>query len=502
MRNATKTVHAKLSLALLGLLGLVGVMCAVLTLSSTGTYIREVNQNLNRALASDLAKHLQSKNLLRPGAIKRGSTRAEIKQSMVLNPDIEIYVLESNGRILDYSGATGAVKNQSVSLAPLQRFLNGARMPVYGDDPRHPDRQKVFSAAPIPVPTIRANRDQIRGYIYIVLGGQQYDDAAGALTRSYVWRWSLSVLAGVLGLALLTGVLCFRFLTRPLRRLTRRMEEFGARTFEGEMPASGGDEIERLEGMFARMSERIEGQIAVLRQSDAYRREVVSNVSHDLRTPLAALQGYLETLQMKEDALSEAQKRDYLATAIRQSQRLSRLITELFDLARLESGALEMEMEEFSLAELVQDVTQGFELAAQQKGVRLETTLGEARPFVRGDIGLVERALANLLDNAIRHTPWGGRVSVALLPEDDRARVRVVDTGNGIAPDELLHIFDRYYRAPRVAGQEPTGSAGLGLAITRRIVELHGGTIEAHSEVGEGATFTFSLPVAVRSLNG
>lgn len=178
------------------------------------------------------------------------------------------------------------------------------------------------------------------------------------------------------------------------------------------------------------------------------------------------------------------------------------MITELFDLARLESGALETQMEEFSLAELVQDVTQQFRLTAQNKGVRLETELGAMRPFVRGDLGLIERAMENLIDNAIRHTPGGGRVTVALMPNDDLARVRVSDTGGGITPDELPHIFDRYYRAPRPAGQEPAGGAGLGLAITRRIAELHGGTINVQSEPGEGATFTFSLPVALRSLNG
>jgi two-component system OmpR family sensor kinase len=505
MTRVLKTVHGKLSLALLGLLLLVGILCAGLTLLTTRTYIREVNQSLNRSLASQLARHLLSKNLLRQNPQNRRLTRAEIGLSMVLNPDIEIYTLDTQGRILDFSGATGAtgaVQMKKVSLAPLQRLL-GARgtLPILGDDPRHPDQQKVFSVARIPTPP-DAKPDQIRGYIYIILGGQQYDDAAGALNRSYIARWSLSVLAGVLGAAAMTGALFFRFLTRRLRRLTRTMDEFGARTLEDAATPSAtpkGDEIAHLELMFSRMAGRIEAQITALQQSDSYRREVVSNVSHDLRTPLAALQGYLETLQMKEDTLSQQQKRDYLATATRQAQRLSRLISELFDLARLESGALELRLEEFSLAELVQDVTQQFQLAALQKGVQLDTDLGEVRPFVRGDIGLIERALGNLLDNALRHTPSGGRVSVALMPEPARATVRVADTGSGIAPDQLPHVFERHYRAPRAPGQEPTSGAGLGLAITQRIVELHGGTIEAQSAPNEGAAFTFSLPVASRS---
>ena len=503
MTKVFQTVHGKLSLALLALLLLVGAFYAGLTIYTTRTYIREVNQHLNRALASQLADHLIRKNLLRDDARAAPAMRAEIKQSMVLNPDIEIYILDPKGRILDFSTAPGAVRLKRVSLDPVRRFLAAAGpLPIYGDDPRNPGEGKIFSAQQIPRPTASQSRNRLQGYIYIVLGGQQYDRSAGTLGRSYILRWSLIVLAGVLGLALVAGALFFRVLTRRLRRLSQKMEEFGARGFEGEPPAPQGDEIERLERMFARMSERIEAQIAVLQDSDSYRREVISNVSHDLRTPLAAIQGYLETLQMKEDTLSDAERRQYLATATRQAQRLNRLVSELFELARLESGALEMQIEEFSLAELVQDVTQGFQLAAQEKAVLLETDLGEARPFVRGDIGLIERAMENLIGNALRHTPSGGRVGVVLMSEVNRALVRIADTGGGIAPDELPHIFERYYRAPRVAGQEPTGSAGLGLAITRRIVELHGGAIQAQSAPGEGATFTLDLPVAPRPLKG
>ncbi|RYG86095.1 MAG: two-component sensor histidine kinase, partial [Alphaproteobacteria bacterium] len=254
---------------------------------------------------------------------------------------------------------------------------------------------------------------------------------------------------------------------------------------------------ERLERMFRQMSERIEAQITKLHQSDIYRREAISNVSHDLRTPLAALQGYLETLLMKEEVLSPEERREYLSTATRHSQRLGNMVTELFQLARLESGTLELRLEHFSLAELVQDVTMQFELAAQKKGVQLETDLDHERPFILGDIGLIERAMENLIDNALRHTSEGGRVTVALMPGTERATVRIADSGCGIGAEELPHVFDRYYRAPREAGQEPSSGAGLGLAITRRIMELHGGTIEAHSAPGEGATFTFSLPIAL-----
>ncbi|MBW3635817.1 MAG: HAMP domain-containing histidine kinase [Armatimonadetes bacterium] len=501
MTKMLKTVHGKLSLVLLALLFLLGALTAGLTLYTTPMYLREVNQRLNRDLASELAQHLIAKNLLRDDPRVQKARRAEIKQNMVLNPHIEIYILDPQGRILDYYAVPGVVRLRGVSLDPVQRFIGrGGHLPIFGDDPRHPGQQKIFSAARIPSATGSRARDHLQGYIYIILSGQQYDATAGTLNHSYILRWSLSALAGVLGLAALAGALSFGFLTRRLRRLTRNMEEFGTRHLDGGALAvsekSNSDEIDRLERIFGQMSERIAAQLTTLQQADVYRREAVSNVSHDLRTPLAALQGYLETMQMKEGQLSPAEQREYLATATRHAQRLGRLVSELFDQARLESGVMELRLEEFSLAELVQDVTQQFELAAQKKGVQLEIDLGQERPVVHADIGLIERAMENLIDNALRHTPAGGRVMVALRAGEARAMVRVTDTGSGIAPEELPHIFDRYYRAPREAEPEASDGVGLGLDITRRIVELHGGGIEAHSIRGEGATFTFSLPVA------
>lgn len=500
-----KTLLSKWSLALLTLLCLVGVGLLPGFLWTTRGYNAEVSQHLNHDLAAHLASHLADKELLRAdfssNAALQAQAKAEIKHLMVLNPDIEIYCLDEAGRILSYSSAPGTVRRTRVSLDPVRRFLAGSGpLPIPGDDPRSTEGQKVFSAALIPQKSGSPRR--LSGFIYIILAGEEHDTVAGTLGRSYILRLGAEGLAGALLLVFGAGTLLAFGLTRRLRTLSREVDLFGEgsdlalRAPNPARPPRTGDEVGRLESGFVSMAARIRAQVEHLEQADVYRREAVSNVSHDLRTPLAALQGYLETLQMKEGTLSEQERRDYIATATRHAQRLGKLVSELFDLARLESGAAQMHLEAFSLAELVQDVTQQFELRAQQGGVQLDFELGETRPFVRGDIALLERAMENLIDNALRHTPPGGRVWVALMPGEARAQVRVSDTGEGIAPDELPRIFDRYYRAPREASQSSSG-AGLGLAITRRIVELHGGTIEAQSAPGQGATFTFSLPLAV-----
>jgi two-component system OmpR family sensor kinase len=508
-----RTLHGKLSIALLTLLIVVGLFHVAVASYTTRTYTDEVNQNLNRALASDLAHHLVSLNLLRSAPQVRRKTKAEIKQNMVLNPDIEIYILGADGAIIDYSGTPGSVRLKRVSLDPVRRFLAAQRpLPIVGDDPRRPGRQKIFSAARIPLDTTGKAPDRLKGYIYIILGGEKYDAIAAQQGRSRILRLGIWSIAGSLSLVAFAGVLLFGFLTRRLSALTQQMEVFQQESvMEGaSAPASstrlttrhGGDEIERMRSVFVQMSERILAQKAQREDIEARRRESVTNVSHDLRTPLAALQGYLETLLIKEGKLSADEQRDYHLTALKHAERLGKLVAELFELSKLDSHEMEPAWENFSLAELAQDVMQQFTLTAQNKDVRLETHCSPDLPFVRADIGLVERALENLIENALHYTPPGGSITLSLSLQNKRIQVEVADTGQGIAPEHLPYIFDRTYRVPvevanvEVANEEAPHGAGLGLAITQRIVELHGGAITVRSTLGAGSAFSFSLPLA------
>ena len=292
------------------------------------------------------------------------------------------------------------------------------------------------------------------------------------------------------------GVLLFRVFTRRLHRLQGEIAAFQtqfAAPLEAATPSRPArDEIEKLGQNFAVLMGVVSAHVAARERSDATRRELMSNISHDLRTPLAALQGYLETLQMKDATLSPAERQQYLGTAMRRVARLNALIGSLFELAKLDAGEAEPQLEPFSLAELVQDEIQQFALAAQRKGVNLQTQLPPNLPLVLGDIGLIERALENLLDNALRHTPAGGTACVFAdaCQEAKRqcVRVEVRDSGEGIAPEDLPHIFERNFRV--VKGGE---GAGLGLAITKRILELHGGQVEVQSAPGAGAAFFVSF---------
>jgi signal transduction histidine kinase len=488
-----RSLYGKLVAVLLGLVVFIGTIGLLFAVSTERRYQQEANQRLNRTLAANL---VAGDVLLVDGEINEQGLEHVFHSLMVVNPSIEVYLLTLEGHIMAYSAPSGRVKRERVSVEPIKAFLAGEPLPIEGDDPRSEDRTKVFSVSPIMV------GDRYEGYLYVVLASEEHDSVFQVLRSSQIARLGLGVLGGSLVVALIAGVVLFNLMTRRLRRLADSMETFRDSDFSQPLPDelrfddAAQDEIGVLGETFHRMEERILYQIQRLRQTDELRRELIANVSHDLRTPLASIGGYLETLSLKDDTLSAEDRRRYLEIATRQSERLGRLVEELFELARLESKEMQVLAEPFPIAELVQDVVQEFQLKAGEAEVELELLLPDDAPLVAADIGLIQRALQNLIANAITHTEAGGRVAIVVEPVDRSVAVRVEDTGRGIPSEQLEHVFERFYQAGDPADNGPRRTGGLGLAIVKKILELHGGAVQVASTVGKGTAFWFTLPVA------
>lgn len=244
-----------------------------------------------------------------------------------------------------------------------------------------------------------------------------------------------------------------------------------------------------------REAERLRSELQT--ENISLRRDLIVNVSHDLRTPLTSLRGYVEILLMKNESLSAAERRRYLEIAARQSERLATLVDELFELAKLDFAGLRLNFEPLQLSELAYDVLRKFRLAADAKGVGLDIEVHGEVPLVRADVGLIERVFDNLIANAIKYTPEQGQIKITVAAAGERVRVEVADTGCGIPEVHVPFVFDRFYRADESRNVE-SGGAGLGLAIVKRILQLHDGEIAVESEVMAGSRFSFSLPVRGR----
>lgn len=488
-----RSLYAKLALVLLGLFVVIGTSFIIISIFTTERYEQEVNQKLNRELAELI---VAEKIILLDSRVNHDALKEIFHMLMVINPSIEIYLLDREGSILAFSAEPGRVKRSQVDLGPVKQLIaRQATLPLLGDDPRDPEGKKVFTAAPI------SPGGKLEGYLYVILGGETYDSIIHKIQGSYILRLSIRVISISLIVALAAGLGIFAFLTRRLKRLAAVMDRYknGIPPKELHLPVSRHenmhDEIDTLGVTFMQMTERINYQIEKLEQSDAMRRELVANVSHDLRTPLATMRGYMETLLLKDETLSAEERRDYLKIAISHCERLGTLITDLFELAKLEARDRVIHAEPFSLSELVQDVLQKFELTARERNIDMVTNIGQELPFAYADIAMIERVLENLLDNALRFTPDEGSISIVLTCHDnDGITVQVSDTGCGIPENELPRIFDRFYQTDR-SRKGKSSHSGLGLAVTKKILELHGSSIQVQSIHNSGTTFAFNLPV-------
>lgn len=476
---------------------------AWLQIRANAMHEKEVVQGLSRDLAESIAvdTRVMGAEGLQPDAVRR-----LFDQLMMVNPSVEVYLLDPHGVVIGHAAPAGHLKRRVVELGPIRRLLAGEALPILGDDPRSVDGRKVFSAAAL---RAGANADgPVSGYIYVVLLGEEHDRLAARVAASSVLRTTLWSMALVALLVLAAGLVALRLITRPLHRLTETMRHFDTRAEPVQLPlplvpessnppapATGRrDEIVVLETAFTQMAGRIGEQWRSLTRQDQERRELVANISHDLRTPLGSLHGYLETLLLKDDTLAAPERRRYLGIALAQSSKVGHLAQSLFELARLEHGVVEPALEDFSLSDLIQDVFQKCELNAQNRQIALTAQVPREAALVTADLGMIERVLTNLLDNALRHTPAGGGVEVALQRDGERVVVTVSDTGPGIAPQLLENLFRRPF-SPGGDGR----NGGLGLLIVQRILQLHGSAIALVAVEGKGAVFRFSLRAAALS---
>lgn len=492
-----RTLYAKLALALFLLLAAVGLLYAFISATAFRETQEAVIQRVNEELARDL---VFERNLVEEGRVNEEALQQTFDLYMTINPGIEIYLLDAAGNILSYSADPAKIRRERVSLEPVRHFLrDAAEYPILGDDPRSSGERKVFSVTPLP------SSENIEGYLYVVLRGEAYE-AAQRMTRTDTFFWlSAWAVAISLGFGLVFGLVIFRLMTRRLEYLSGLVERFEVPGGDQSLPyrpvsIQQPDELDRLGMKFDRMARRIADQVEQLREQDAQRRQLVANVSHDLRTPLTSMRGYLESLKTKGDTLSDSQREEFLRIALDQGERLSRLIDELFELAALDAREEEPQPEPFASAELIHDVARKHHPAADARGVGIEVDVDISRlpAFVVADLAMTERVLDNLIDNALAHTPRGGHVELRASADDKHLQITVADNGPGIPADEKPHLFEPFARGNE---REARGHAGIGLAIARRIMELQSGSIEVRDRDPRGAEFVVTLPL-VQLKNG
>ncbi len=300
----------------------------------------------------------------------------------------------------------------------------------------------------------------------------------------------LLIFAG--GIAVALGTFFASALAERVARLRAATQAIETGNLAARVPVGGGDEIGALARSFNQMAERLEIADRKQKELELLRRDLVAWAGHDLRTPLSSIRLLVEALAdgVVDDPPTVQQ---YLLQTKKQVGHLSSLIDDLFQVSQLDAGGIPLHAEAASISDLISDTLESFSSLAAQKGVQLDGSAAAGVDPVRMDVQQMGRVLNNLVSNALRYTPSGGQVSICAAPEPGSVQVVVRDTGSGIDPADLPHIFERFYRGEK--SRSPAGGgAGLGLAIARGIVEAHGGSLQVASAPGQGALFTISLP--------
>ena len=436
-----------------------------------------------------------------------------LRNLVLFEADTQLYLLDSSGTVMASTGEAPLPPGFKVALGPVMEAIGTTPMPyVMGDDPERMDSSAVIAARPLSRSLIRHD-PKVAGYLYLVCHKRVLPEGRLAALQSSFAQPALVLILAVVALSTLLAAWVIAAVTRPLARLTALVSGV-TRDGLDQIAATPGSEADRLpDGLlklgqsaskdeFGQLGNGIGAMLATLRTQwstlrrlDHFRREGVSNLSHDLRSPLTATAACLETLENRwAGDPARAADRQLVEVARRNTHNAARLVQSLGDLAQLDEPEFKLRRDVMDVSELLDDVALRFAERAARQGVRIES-LQSAGARASVDVELFERAVANLVDNALKFCEPGAAITLAAVMAGRDVLVTVRDTGPGISAADLPHLFDRFYQSRQnVAPATGEGGKGLGLAIVKRIVELHGGQVAIQSVPGAGTTVRLTLP--------
>ncbi len=407
-----------------------------------------------------------------------------------------VYIVDTQGRERLYSIPEHFLLSSSEEQVVQQCLLQSLKGKSCSGYFQHTDEKHVFSGFYQSQPLYDGN--QIIGAMFFAEPDFYPRGFSPGDFVTNVSRTILCVTVIAAAIVIIFSTIVARRLTRPLVALRKAAERLSMGDYTQRIaPPNTHDEIDQLAYTFNHMAERIEADVQEIRNQEQQRRDLIANVAHDIATPLTTIQGFSEALA--DEFIQEPQARKETAQLIvRETQHLQHLVREILHLSSLESGQVQFDSNTINIIELINEMLSiiGPECAAAAITVKNEIALSSL--FIRVDSDKITQVLLHLFDNARQYTPAGGTITIGSTLEAAQLTLWIRDTGIGIAPQDLPHIFDRFFRADP-ARTRSSENKGLGLSIVKAIVEAHGGTVHAESTVGQGTTISFTLPCVVSS---
>lgn len=479
--NIRHSLFWRIAGVLVLLLAALGIINILITTSSARKYYQETTQRLHSHVAEHMLIEVQP---FVDGEVNEEALGKIMHSMMAVNPNLEVYLLDPQGSILSHVVLEKEVRLGNVEMGPVLEFLNSDTPGlILGEDPRNPGENTIFSAAEVVVD------GKLEGYVYMVLASEQYASTAEALLSSYFIRTGVGTFGLIVGAAIVIGLILIYGLTSNLRIIIQTIRKFEKGDLTARIPTSRNDELAVVGRTFNQMADTLLQNMEDLKQVDRLRRELIANVSHDIRSPMAVVHGYLETLQMKNDSLTAEERNKYLEIALNSSNRLQKLVSDLFELSKLESRQVEMKKQIIAIDQHLSNTSEEFTILANHKGIQLEFDIDPSLPEVNADIDMIQRVLQNLMENALKFTPEHGKITVSAKQVNRGVEVAVLNTGTPIPQEDIPNLFNRYYKTDTTGTNK---GAGLGLAIVKKILDFHESIINVKSGKS-GTQFSFIL---------
>jgi len=467
MRKNRSSVFSRIGIFMFLVITSLGILFIIVTYNATSDYYQGSIQLLNKDVASNIARLAApfSKN-----GIDHKKADSVFNSTMIISPNTEVYFLDTAGNVKYYYAPDSLIKIRKVSVEGIEKYLNDRVHMVKNTDPRDPGTPKIFSASPV------SFENQKIGYIYVILASKEYRNVADIVFKSEIGGWATKVFFIVV---IATVFFSFFYTSRLQRRYNHViyiLDQFKEGDLNVRFNIGHKDEFFPIADAFNKMVAMLDSNFSRLKLLETERKTFLANISHDLRTPLAVARGYTETLLI-EQKITRVEQENYLEIVLNKIQQVEKLVLQLFELSKMDSVNFEPQKEPFVFSEILQELIRGVEVQAKKKKIELTCENGEDKTLINADIGMMERVLQNLLENAIKYTFDKGYIKIKLSKEDDRLIFQVKNLGNPL-PEAILDWVNN-----------PTGEdainrpkeAGLGLALVKRILRLHHFGFEAGS---------------------
>lgn len=485
MKPKKITIFRRISILFFTLITLLCLLFMAISYFLTTNFHQASTQLLNKEVAAHIAKFTSP---YEKNGINKAKADSVFKNAMVLSPSAEVYFLDTIGKVIAFHAPKSEIKLWTIPLENIKKLIaSKGAIYIKGPDPKNISEPKIFSAAEVKAKTRNL------GFIYVILTSNK--NVTDILYLSYISRLLVIAFCVIIGLSIIFSFVYLNRVQRSFNRMIDVLEKFQNGDLEARFKIKEDDELAPVTLAFNKMADMLSDNIHRLTRSVTERKDFIINISHELKTPLAIARGYTESLSIKKVSheLSRAEQEEYVQIILDKILQVDIMVNQLFELSKMDSIEFKPAKEPFVLSEIVQETVNAFQIKATQKQVILKCTQCLYHVWINADVSLMERAVQNLINNAVDNTNEHETIQVAMEAGDNELIFKLQYKGNPLPPDLLQWLNDPREESTLQANFFTT--SGIRFLIVKKILQLHHSSLKAYADNNAGNIFTFGMPV-------